>query len=153
MSDAFAGTLHLVVRVSPTHRWLVVCEHLVGAVVLALLAWHRPLLLGLLPLLAGSARLGLRRAALNTPTSLLRLRWPSEGEMRWQTADGTWHDGRLAHAFVAGTWLVILTLRDDAQRWRRTRCLLFGDALTRQSHRQLRARLTVMPPQQAPMDA
>lgn len=143
MTTVFAGTLHLRVAVSYWHQCMVWVVHVASAVVAALLALHRfELVLLLLPIAASSA-LSWRRAMLRCDSSVLRLRWHGDDEWNWQTRDGRWHTGVRIRTFVFATLLVIVTLRAHDSRWRRTCVVLWRDSLDYDSHRQLRARLTV----------
>lgn len=145
MSGGFVGTLHMTVRRSALNQYMTLVIHVSALAVGAALAIHRPWLIGALPLVVAAGVYSLRHAALRSPRSILRLRWHADGEWVWQTRDGRWQEGERGDAFVLGSLLVIVTLRARGERWWRRRCVLFRDSLDRDTHRRLRARLTIAP--------
>ena len=145
MSNPFADTLHMRVRVSAAHRVFVLGLHGAAALVILYLAIARPWLIALLPVVAVAGYRSYRNALLERAGSIVRLRYPTDGPWRWQTRNGVWHRGRLTHAFSVGDWLVVLRLREDGDWFRERSCVLFADALDAQTHRRLRARLTIAP--------
>lgn len=152
MNNPFADTLHLTVRPSATHRVFVAVVHLLAIGVIMPLAWFRPLLFVLLPLIVGLGILADRRASLRAANAVQRLRWQADDGWRWQSVAGTWHAGRRVSCFRFGDTLVVLGLRERSQRFRTTYCVLFADALGQTGHRHLRARLTIAPDPDATAD-
>ncbi|MES1925460.1 protein YgfX [Salinisphaera sp. T31B1] len=144
--SAFVGTLHLERRISLGHRMFVLSTHVLAGVVLLALALARPWAVAAVGLVVVSGVYAYHRACLRHDREIVRLRWPADHHLAWQTADGRWYHGRLTTAYAFGRWLVVLGLRADHARWRRWHCLLFADALSERAHRHLRARLTVYPP-------
>lgn len=144
--DAFADTLHLTVRRSVRASVGCVLLHAFAAFVCALLAWRRPWLWPVLGIMGFSLCHGWRLICLESPASIIRLRWYADDRWWWQTRDGRCHLGECVAADVHGAALVVLTLRADGQRWRYRRCLIFADATDAATHRRLRARLRVTQP-------
>lgn len=150
MSNPFADTLHLKVRASAAHRVFIAVLHIAAVALMTLMGIARPWLFLSIPAIAVAGWHAYRNASLGLPGSIQRLRWQHDGQWRWQTASGEWEQGRLAGAFTAGDWLVVLRLRAEHHRLRTRTCVLFRDALPVQAHRHLRARLTIAPAPDAP---
>jgi len=145
MTDAFSGTLHLRLSASARHRYLVLIVHAAAAGVVLALALHRPWLACLLLPVAMAAGVSWRSAMLRGETRIVRLHWHGNDTWSWQTRDGRWYSGVRTQAYVFATVLVIVTLRAHHARWRKTRVIVFRDSIDGDSHRRLRARLTVAP--------
>lgn len=152
MNNPFADTLHLRVRPSAAYRGFVAVLHLLAIGVVLPLAWFRPPLLVLLPIIIGLGVWADRRAALRAANAIQRLRWQADDCWRWQTVDGAWHEGRRVGSFCLGDTLVVLSLRERSQRFVASHCVLFADALGATGHRHLRARLTIAPDPRAVSD-
>ena len=145
MTDAFSGTLHLKRFASNTPRVLLGSLYGIAFAVLAVLSVDRPSLAFVLPLVAACAWQADRHARLLGDSAIKRLRWAEDGRWSWQTTIGSWHDAELRTAVTFGTTLVVLGLSDPKRSRRLRYCVCFRDGLDADTHRRLRARLTVRP--------
>lgn len=142
-SGAFVGMWHGTVRMSPRLRWFNLGIHAVAMAVVMLLAWNRPLLTLLLPLVIGSGWHCRRGLLLQRKRSVHALCWQLDGHWLWQRRDGSEVSGRLLEATVLGRFCVLLRLQAQDRRFITTTVILASDSLPSTAHRHLRARLTL----------
>lgn len=146
MSNVFADTLHCSVRVS---AWQLAFNRYVHALALAVtlaVALYRPAFLLLTIAIGVSYVVELRRARLGTRKSVHVMRWQADGNWVWQRRDGVSVRGTLTGATVLGRHAVILRLLPEGRRMVATPVFLPADSLAPDTHRRLRARLTMWYP-------
>lgn len=147
VNNAFSGSLHCRLRASSHMHVFIRCAHALAAAIVLLLALYRPWLLLAVPVLALSYYRCRRRTDLSARAAVHQLLWVADNRWIWWRNDGQEVHGHLVGASVLGDYLVILRLRGDHGRLRAISVCLPDDSLDAQTHRRLRAGLTLWRPE------
>lgn len=143
----FEQTLHVVLKPAPSLLWTSWLLHgLVGMVVLYM-GWWRPWLVWTgVPVLCLSAVIDNHLLSGQHKRALARLYWTAQNRIDWYLADGSRHTGRCLQATCWGRFWVRLQIQEQGRRLPMTIWLPW-DAVDFHTHRHLRARCRLMPPQ------
>lgn len=142
----FADTIHVKLRPSPVLRVLNIALHGIALIVVGVLAAHRPLfwlLFASLGLMAWQEDCHLR---LQQAGSCIGFRWAADHSLHWETKNGRSLNGKCIEARCWGALWVRLRIRETG-RGRAQAVIVPADAVDAETHRRLRARCWIAPPE------